>query len=288
MFHSISRRPALLALFATTLAAICNSQWVAAKEPTADTRTLPAVGTTWCYSVGNGRVFPLTLKQVEGGVASYEAGSADALRKIDEQVDTYTTVNASRDGQFRMLAFPLSRGKSWSDEFDEVLTSELGPGMSWQYHYKAASFSEVVGTKRIKVGAGTYDTVVIERSTSWLKSQPSSSDAELRDRQCDKPECSVSGVSKELLWYAPAIGRAVLRVYSQSGHREPTDDHTPDEILKNAKAVVVELVGYGEDATCTSAHAPLLARTPSSPWSGFAMRPNDTWEFLMSSDIARE
>lgn len=290
MLRTLPRRLAPLALGAAALALQCNCQWVVAATdaPAAATRTLPTAGTTWCYSVGPGRVSRLTLKQVQDGIANYEAGSADTPLKIEEQVDTYTTLNAGRHGQRTLLAFPLSRGKTWSDEFDEDVTTALGPGMSWQYHYKALASSEVIGTEKRKVGAGTYDTFVIVRNTSWLKSEPRTSDAKLDSQHCDKPECTVTGVSTEVLWYAPAIGRAVLRAYTQRGYPDFAENRVPDELLKTASTLVTELVGYSDDATCASAHEPVLARMPSAPWFGFPMRPNDTWEFLMARDMARE
>ena len=290
MLRTLSFRLGRLTLGAAALAVLCNGQWAVAATPAPATsaRSLPPAGTTWCYSAGNDQVSRLTLKQVQNGIARYETGSAGATVKIDEQVDTYTTLNSGRQGQRKLLAFPLSRGKTWSDAFDEDLTSELGPGMAWQYHYKATASTEVIGTEKRKVGAGTYDTIVVMRTTSWIKSKPRALDAKLSSQECDKPECTVTGSSREVLWYAPAIGRAVLRAYTQSGSFDFMGDRPSDALLENASTLVVELVGYGNDATCAAAHAPLLARLPSAPWFGFPMRPNNTWEFLMARDIARE
>ncbi|WP_176051410.1 hypothetical protein [Burkholderia sp. BCC1644] len=256
---------------------------------TAAHRTLPAAGTTWCYSVGAGHVSAMTLKAVHAGVARYDIGPAGGTPlALDEHVDTYTPLNPGRNGERRLIAFPLKQGKQWEDRFDETVATTLGGGHAWHYRYKAVASSEVIGTEKRQVGGGTFDTFVIARTTSWTKSAPGTSDAALGDMHCDDPECTVSGYSKEVFWYAPSIGRAVLRAYSQSGFPPSTFVDTSAELLKNASSLVTELVGYGDDATCKAAQPTRLAAVPSAPWFGFALWPNNAWEFQMVRDIARE
>lgn len=230
----------------------------------------------------------MTLKSVRSGLASYDLGGPNATMRIDEQIDTYTPVNATRHGQRQLLVFPLSKGKKWSDEFSENITSHPGGDAEWQYAYHAISQSHVIGTEKRHVGAGTFDTFVIERNTAWTKRDPHSASKMLRAQHCDDADCTVTGYSKEVFWYAPSIGRAVLRAYSQSGDSDYIWNRSPEEILKDAGSLVTELVGYGRDATCGDPHPPLLARVPSAPWYGFALFMNNTWEFLMQRDVARE
>jgi hypothetical protein len=260
----------------------------AANLTSSPSRALPAIGTTWCYSVGAPQATPMTLKGVSGGIASYDVGSAGSTMRMNEQADAYTFVNPSRHGERKLLAFPLAKGHAWSDEFTEDVTSRVGPDANWQYTYHAISQSHVVGTERRHVGAGMFDTFMIERNTAWTKSNPHSSSPTLHDLHCDKAECSVTGYSKEVFWYAPAVGRAVLRAYSQSGDSDFIWNRSPEDMLKNASSLVTELVGYGSDATCGASHPPLLARIPSAPWYGFPLLMNDTWEFLMQRNMASE
>jgi hypothetical protein len=284
------QRFARLTSGAIALAIMCHAQWAtaASNSSSANARSLPPAGTTWCYSVGSGPVAPMTLKGLESGVANYEVGVGNAPLKIEEKIDTYTPINSSRHGERKLLTFPLAKGKRWSDDFDEIATARLGPDTSWQYHYHAVALSQVIGTEKKQIGAGTFDTFVIERTTTWTKRNPHSSSKMLRAQHCEDASCTVSGFSKEVFWYAPSIGRAVLRAYSQSGDSNYVWNRTPDDMLKDAGTLVTELVGYGSDETCKALHPTLLARTPSSPWYGFPLRMNDTWEFLMTRDMTRE
>lgn len=270
--------------------ALCNSQLnaTAAEVLTAASRTLPATGTTWCYSIGSPQPSTMTLKKVSAGIASYDIGGPGAITRIEEQTDTYASVNTTRHGQRKLLVSPLAKDRKWSDEFIEDLTSHLGSDAEWQFTYHAISQSHVIGTEKRHVGAGTFDTFVIERNTAWTKSNPHSSSKLLQTQQCDDSDCSVTGYSKEVYWYAPSVGRAVLRAYSQSGDSDFIWNRSPDELLSNASSLVTELVGYGRAAACGDLHPPLHARVPSAPWYGFPLLMNNTWEFLMQRNIAPE
>ncbi|MFL9887455.1 hypothetical protein PQR66_30785 [Paraburkholderia agricolaris] len=271
-----------LALFSAQLNA------TAAEVLTASSRTLPAIGTTWCYSIGSSQPSTMTLKGVTAGIARYDIGGPGAITRIEEQTDTYTSVNATRHGQRKLLVFPLAKDRKWSDEFTEDLTSHLGSAAEMEFNYHAISQSHVIGTEKRHVGAGTFDTFVIERNTAWTKSNPRSSSKLLQAQQCGDADCTVTGYSKEVYWYAPSVGRAVLRAYSQSGDSDFVWNLSPDELLSNASSLVTELIGYGRAGTCEDLHPPLLARIPSAPWYGFPLLMNNTWEFLMQRNMAPE
>ncbi|MEZ2310524.1 hypothetical protein AB6809_28165 [Paraburkholderia sp. RCC_158] len=284
---SHSRKHFLATAFAACLLAAAQSIANASTQLSARARTLPPPGTTWCYSTGKGQTFPMTLKGSSAGVASYDIGVGHGASAIEEQSDTYTPTNGTRQGSRRLIVFPIVKDKTWSDEFSEVLTARLGHDIQWQYTYQARSLSRVIGSEKRGVGAGTFDTFIIERKTAWTKRSPHSDSSELREQHCDTDDCSVDGYSKEVLWYAPSVGRGVLRAYAQSGDKSVWD-YSPDDLIRNASSLVTELVGYGNDAACASAQPPLLGSIPTAPWYGFPLLMNDTWEFLMQRDIARE
>lgn len=248
-------------------------------------RTLPAIGTSWCYSNGDGKPVRLTLKSIDSGIAKFEMNNGATSTTLNERVDTYTAIRAERSGQLRKLVFPLTQGKQWTDTVDETVTARLGPSASWQYQYHAVASNEVVRTEKLKVGAGTFDTVVVERTTDWTKSNPRSSDAPLHNQHCASQSCMVKGVSKDLIWYAPATGRAVLRAYTQTAPAFASYLQ-PDDMQNSATSLVTELVGYGQNETCAAVSAGALGQLPQAPWYGFPMYSNDTWEFLMQRNIA--
>lgn len=285
MGHDVSHsRKHLIAacLLATVQSTVCGSTQLSARS-----RTLPPPGTTWCYSTGKGQTFPMTLKGLSAGIASYDIGVGSGASVIEEHSDTYTPTNGTRHGWRRLIIFPIVQDQKWSDEFSEVLTARLGHDIQWQYAYQARSLSHVISSEARRVGAGTFDTFVIERKTAWTKRSPHSDSPGLREQHCETDECSVYGYSKEVLWYAPSVGRGVLRAYAQSGDKSVWD-YSPEDLIRNASSLVTELVGYGNDAACSKAQPPLLGSVPSAPWHGFPLLMNDTWEFLMQRDVARE
>lgn len=283
--HSCKR--IIATAFAACLLAAVQSAADASTQLSARNRTLPPPGTTWCYSIGKGQMFPMTLKGLSAGIASYDIGVGHGASVIEEQSDTYTPTNSTRKGSRRLIVFPVVKDQKWSDEFNEELTARLGQDIQWQYTYQAKSLSHVIGSERRRVGAGTFDTFVIERKTAWTKHSPRSGSPQLREQHCDTDDCSVVGYSKEVLWYSPSVGRGVLRAYAQSGDKTIWD-YSPDELVRNASSLVTELVDYGNDAACAKVQPPLLGRVPSAPSYGFPLLMNDTWEFLMQRDIARE
>ena len=220
--------------------ALCASQAAFADDSlSAQARPVPSAAMTWCYSVGTGPATRLRLEEVKSGIAYNKAVTSGVPHRFEERFDTFTSVNATRKGQRTVLAFPLVKDKHWRDAFDETLTSSFGGGRSWQYRYKASADSVVLGTAKIEVGAGSFDTWVIQRSTSWTKSQPRATSALPFDVKCGSPACSASGYSRETLWYAPAVGRVILRAYAQSGSAPWLWKQTPEDMLRDATTLVI-------------------------------------------------
>jgi len=84
--------------------------------------------------------------------------------------------------------FPLAAGKTWSGK---VRSHDLATGRDFDVHYSAA----VVGWERVKVPAGEFDTLVIERAVFDGYWDYTRGQSEIRERE----------------WYAPAIGRVVRK-----------------------------------------------------------------------------
>ena len=111
MFRIPSQHVKLLVRCSAVYLALCSSQLnaTAAEVLAAPSRTLPASGTTWCYSIGSPQPSTMTLKGVSAGIASYDIGGPGAITRIDEQTATYTSVNATRRGQRKLLVLPNAR-----------------------------------------------------------------------------------------------------------------------------------------------------------------------------------
>ncbi len=247
-------------------------------------RRLPPVGTTWCYSAGPQVRASMTLTGVDGDVATYTLNDAPSHPALKEQIDAYSEISPERHGERRLLAFPLEQGKQWHDTFDQTVTMG-GPQPRYRYHLRATATSTVAGTERRTTAAGTFDTIVVVRDTQWTRSAPEALADAMHDEHCATDACTASGASRDVYWYAPALGRAVLRAYLRSGWPELPTSADPDELLHDSASLVTELVGYGPDTNaCRAAPPAVLGRLPTTPWPGFAALPNDSWEFLMRRD----
>lgn len=257
----------------------------AAGAAVAEARQLPPVGTAWCYTSDGHSAGSVTLASVTDGVVTYRMGTGPNAHEIRERVDDYTLINPNRKGTARLLHFPLKTGVQWHDAYDATVTARVGAAGLWQYDYREDATSRVVGTEKLSVAAGTFDTFVVERFIAWTKSNPRALGDGLKGlMQCDSAACAVSGYSKEVLWYAPTVGRAVPRAYVQSG--DPNLDRWDSrEILKQGASLVTELTAFGPAATCQAAKTHFAYRNPDAPLYGFALHPNNTWEFLMIKSL---
>lgn len=246
-------------------------------------RRLPPVGTTWCYSSGPHAGASMTLSAVDGDIATYRLDDAPSQPSIRERIGAYSLIDATRHGERRILAFPLAKGKQWRDDYEQTVTAG-GARMPYRYRLQVKSTSDVTGAERVTTAAGTFDTFVVERNIDWTRSAPKALDDALHGERCASPACSVAGVAREVTWYAPSVGRAVLRAYLRGGDFMWLGSGGSADMLRNAAAFVTELVAYGPGASCQAAPAPLAGRLPSAPAPGFAPLMNDTWEFLMRRD----
>ncbi|MFM0295029.1 hypothetical protein P0D71_04275 [Paraburkholderia sp. RL17-383-BIF-A] len=121
---------------------------------TAPSRTLPATGTTWCYSIGAYQPSTIALQGVSRGIAGDAIGGAEALARIKEVTDSNTPVNATRDGQRKLLVLLLAKDREWSDDLTENLTSHPGndPEMPSPIALFPKVMSSLLGTDMLAPG----------------------------------------------------------------------------------------------------------------------------------------
>lgn len=169
----------------------------------------PAAGDTYVYRYTDGYT-----KQLRGQI-SYRVDSADANRVVEAvtadtpsagtaRTDIYTTdgnwlrhplVNHDQPVEYEFATaypaylFPLETGKSWSVRIDAV-----NPASGRRNSVRVDG--EVLGTERISVPAGDFDTIKVRRlvyAGDW--------DGFRRETNIIETD-----------WYAPAVGRAIRSV----------------------------------------------------------------------------
>lgn len=121
---------------------------------------------------------------------------------------------------YKVFPFPLVRGKTWKFEYD----SNNGAGTKW----KNKVTGEVIGTERVVVLAGTFETTkVVLKRTYWGTDGTSRWSGEVIDTW----------------WYAPAVRNFVKRIVSDSN------------VAGGAKPTVQELVAYNPATTTLTAES---------------------------------
>jgi len=174
--------------------------------PAAYAAEAPAVGDTYVYRLVNGYnketvgQLRYQLQKLDGGNATYSV-TPDNPDAGAARTDVYT-----REGNW--LRYPMeNHGEKVDYEFSTAFPAyvfPLEPGKTWSVRVPARIVprdkattvlvrGRVMGTERIRVPAGEFDTVKIRRLV-----YPGDADYSL-------PETQVN----ELDWYAPALGRTV-------------------------------------------------------------------------------
>lgn len=100
---------------------------------------------------------------------------------------------------------------------------------------------------------------------------------------CDTKACEVSGYTAETIWYAPEIGRAVMKAVKISGSPQVLMNDA-GSMLKSGNVLISELTSFGpasvKDKPAPEMHyAHQISENAFS--QGFPLMPNNTWEFLM-------
>lgn len=137
----------------------------------------------------------------------------------------------SVDGQEQVVnrpfSFPLAMGKTWSLDFRETNPNRNFSSERWVVNYR------VVGTERIVVPAGMFDTVKIEATGHWTATVAPTvtgvvttrSDAQgvaLTNRLDRQVVRDATGRLYKAFWYSPQVKRAVKVVeesYNSAGVR---------------------------------------------------------------------
>lgn len=251
-------------------------QWNWNDRRPADAPTLP-VRPTWRYVAD--KIRPptvLTLIDVEDGVNRYTI-APDGTHK--EYASTYSELVPSRTGTKVLLSFPLRVGSSWTDEFKEVGEYQ-STYEHYVYEYEEHSTSTVLGLETIDVAAGRFRTFHIQRIAHWAKTAPRDLGSKYGGREWETDNKSVTGVTITHLWYAPAVGRGVLKATMRVGD----DSYIPDaaSFLNYANASIIELQSYSDDRGSCQGKAILRARQPDMYFPpGYAVAPNTSWEWAL-------
>lgn len=192
------------------------------------------IGDYWEYSVSDG------YTRRPRGTYRYEVRRFDADNAIVEvtqdgrPVETqiyaagwsgrdHTLTNLQRfryDPPYPAYAFPLAPGKSW---VTVVNATDPATGKVYRVHVRA----KVIGWERIRVPAGEFDTLKIQRYVFAGNPQWSRSQEEIA--QTD--------------WYAPAVRRAV-RSQGNSSHIDSSRSGEEGPLVINGDWLIAELVGY--------------------------------------------
>ena len=176
----------------------------------------PAAGDTYVYRLLNGysnepggqlsyRVDKIDAGRVMMAVTPDTAGIGAARTEIytnDGNWLRHTVVNHDQPTEYDFASpypayqFPLEAGKSWSLRVDAT-----NPASGQRASVRVDA--EVMGSERIRVPAGEFDTIKVRRMVY------------AGDAESFRKETSI----QEIDWYAPALGRAV-RTASTSIYRD--------------------------------------------------------------------
>lgn len=234
-------------------------------------------GMEWTYSAGkDGTPSTMRLEKVEGAHAIYLINGA---MPYSENWTTYTDENTNRDGEKLTLHFPLKPGDSWTDKFSEPGEMK-GTNEHYRYDYEESATSTVAGIEEITVAAGRFRTLRVDRVAHWVKDRPVALDGQKRDELKPGQAPQADGYRLTQLWYAPALGRAVLKATLRVG--DAFYAVRAQGLLETANTAVVELTRYHREGVTCGGTEPLLARQPDQYVPlGYDLVFNSTWEWAL-------
>lgn len=234
-------------------------------------------GSVWAYVPGKGfPVTEMTLRETSGddNVYALSAGGTHT-----ESASTYAERVPGRTGNKVLIRFPLKVGASWEDSFKEE-GEYRSQYEHYRYDYAEQSSSRVLGVETIDVAAGRFRVIHIARTASWTKSKPRTISSKMDGREGAADTLSVSGLTITHSWYAPTIGRAVLKASIRVGHAAYMPDE--DSLLKYANASIVELQSYdGQGKSCRDKPVLLAWQPEMYVPIGYPLVANNTWEWAL-------
>lgn len=235
-------------------------------------------GTSWVYVAGDG-IPPnkLTLTQATAkGKNIYAMGNG---REHIEVAATYAESSSARKGKMTLIRFPVKVGDTWKDEFEEE-GEFRSPYEHHRYTYKETAHSHVTGIETIDVAAGRFRALHIVRESGWVKSNPKMVPPSTMEREGDARRTRVTGWTITHLWYAPTVGRVVMKASMRVG--DPYYLRDKESILDWANTAVVELQSFeGAGKRCTD--KPILhARQPEMYVPiGYPLVANNSWQWAL-------
>lgn len=226
------------------------------------------------------------MTEVKDNIVTYQSG----MRKVKENLNDYTWVSPVEFNR-QVRSFPLTLGKTWKNSYQAQIKVHAQEGTEWEYTCKAESSSYIAAVEKITVASGTFDTLVIERIIQWTKSNPHYTGIPPESPMvCGETSCELQGITSEILWYVPKIGRDVLKSVEISGSPAMIS-RSHESTLKNSAALVSELTGYGMQVR-TGKDLPAAKFAHEIPDNafikGFRLMMNNSWEFAMSRDPVTE
>lgn len=235
-----------------------------------------APGTRWTYSMGPDH--PVSSLRLDGMTERLtRLAVGDGVARV-EHTDTYADVNPLRQGRKEILRFPLAVGAAWNDAFAEP-GAVVGANGTYRYDYEEEASSRVVGMETINIGIGSVRAYRIERRARWRKSNPTSDDMTGRRWQ---GRSAVEGLEHSVSWYAPAVGRVVLK---RSITAHPSYALHLQEAGSSRHAIVTELVAFESPGGCRVEGEPVHAqRFADHRPLHYPLVFSDTWEFLLQRD----
>lgn len=235
------------------------------------------VGSVWTYVPGKGLpVTEMTLSATsdDGNVYALPGGVNHM-----ESASTYAERVPGRAGNKVLIRFPLKVGATWEDSFKEE--GEFRSAYEhYRYDYEEHASSRAMGLETVDVAAGRFRVIHIARTASWTKSKPRMVSTTTTPREGDAATLSVSGLTITHIWYAPTVGRAVLKASIRVGHAA----YMPDEasLLNYANASVVELQSYvGQGKQCRDKPALLSGQPDMYVPIGYPLTANNTWQWAL-------
>ena len=238
-------KPTRIALFLAIAAlAACAAPNVpsptSAQTAAAPTVPLVKVGDYWEYTVHDG------WTKLPRGIYRYEVVTADPSGVIvhlthdgvmrdtlvyaagwnGRELPLTNTQRFRYEPTYTAYAYPLEPGKTWHDV---LRSTDVVTGRSYSTHV----YGRVLGWERVRVPAGEFDAIKIERSVYAGNMEGSRSQEEIR----------------EIDWYVPSVRRAV-RTSANSQHFDNSkgggDGGGEYPLRVRGDFLVSELVGYSK------------------------------------------